>query len=107
MTWMPFAVTCERGEEKRAENGTSPPCLARERRHDYQEGTAMLTCHGTRDGHHCGSPLYRCENCGNLGCRAKKHGMCTKQAFSGKGKGKCLSCGKCGTADARIVVPDK
>jgi hypothetical protein len=54
----------------------------------------MPSCQGTRDGHYCGSHLYRCKNCGKVGCQHNQAGTCTNQGFSGGGK--CLSCGKTG-----------
>jgi hypothetical protein len=56
----------------------------------------MPYCQGTRNGHNCASHLYRCRNCGKVGCLHNQAGTCTNQGFAA---GKCLTCGKSGTRE--------
>jgi hypothetical protein len=62
----------------------------------------MASCQGTRDRHYCGAHLYRCKNCGNVGCQQNQAGTCIIQGFSGLGK--CLACGETGTREALSVI---
>jgi len=52
-----------------------------------------MACPGTKHSHTCGSVLYRCKSCGNVGCDQGTKGTCSNQAFTG---GKCMKCGKSG-----------
>lgn len=51
----------------------------------------MATCPGKIGTQHCGTFVYKCSNCGTVGCDKKG---CSNQKFDG---GKCLACGKIGT----------
>ena len=39
----------------------------------------------------CGSILFRCKKCGNVGCQQAQGGDCSNQGFSASSK--CLRCG--------------
>lgn len=58
---------------------------------------ASRWCTGTRKGRPCGQFLYRCKNCGKVGCQRRLAGECSNQGFSGRlGTNKCLGCRKSG-----------
>ena len=57
----------------------------------------MATCPGRRNGSNCGvSQVYRCKNCGSVGCTAPG---CTNQNFDVSSR--CLKCGK---QDGKVSV---
>jgi len=49
----------------------------------------MAACQGKRGTGKCGSMLYRCKSCGNVGCVNEG---CTNVGF--KGGSRCVKCGK-------------
>ncbi len=52
----------------------------------------MTLCDGERrGGFPCRGQLYRCSECGNVGCRQNKDLVCTKQGFDLDFK--CYACG--------------
>lgn len=55
----------------------------------------MASCPGKRStrGGACGSTLYRCKKCGNVGCEKGRIDECSNQGFRA---GKCLKCGASG-----------
>ncbi len=53
----------------------------------------MATYPGKRNKATCIGVLYRCKNCGNVGCERGGQNECTNQAFR---SGKCLKCGSIG-----------
>lgn len=55
----------------------------------------MALCPGRNGRKECKCRLYRCTNCGAMGC---DHEGCTKHTFT-KGN-KCLKCGKYGVKEA-------
>jgi hypothetical protein len=57
----------------------------------------MASCQGRRDGHTCQDYVYRCTNCGAVGCSHNDRNRCTNQAFAQGGV--CQKCGKSGTKE--------
>ena len=55
----------------------------------------MASCPGKRikGNTTCAVPVYKCKNCGSVGCRQGNAGTCSNQCFAGD---KCLKCGKTG-----------
>lgn len=47
----------------------------------------MASCHGKKEGFTCGTNLYRCAKCTNIGCNAAK---CSNCGFPGN---RCAKCG--------------
>lgn len=61
----------------------------------------MSLCDGERLGGYanaCRGQLYRCTNCGSVGCRQNKDHACSKQGFSVSFK--CYACGATGKQEA-------
>jgi len=55
-----------------------------------EEKANIALCTGTKAGHPCKNPMYRCTECGNYGCAQVEADKCTDQAFKND---KCLQCG--------------
>ena len=51
---------------------------------------SLASCPGRRNGNTCGTLLYRCNSCGNVGCGQN---ACSNVAFP-TGSNKCGKCGK-------------
>lgn len=52
----------------------------------------LTLCGGARKGSGapCRGTLYRCEQCGHIGCKQSRDEMCSNQGFNGVGR--CLKC---------------
>lgn len=55
-----------------------------------------MRCTGIRKAtqQECGSPVYRCKDCGNTGCNQGPLGACSHQAFR---TARCNQCNKLGS----------
>lgn len=55
--------------------------------------TNLTLCEGTRKGgsEACRGSLYKCKQCGGVGCKQSRHDLCSNQGFSVLGH--CLRCG--------------
>ena len=55
-----------------------------------------MRCKGIRTASQseCDSPLYRCKDCGNLGCNQGPENACSHQAFRAA---RCRKCSKLGS----------
>lgn len=63
----------------------------------YEDLKGNLTlCDGTRKGggEACRGSLYRCKQCGSIGCKQSRNDLCSNQGFSVVGQ--CLKCGAAG-----------
>lgn len=65
------------------------------------EKTDVVRCNGTKSGHSCKNPVFRCKECGNYGCAQEVTSKCSKQGFKND---KCL---QCGTLGSRMPVMEK
>lgn len=59
-----------------------------------EEKAKIALCTGTKAGHPCKNPMFRCSECGNYGCSQVEADKCTDQGFKAD---KCLQCGSMGT----------
>ncbi|MDD5033949.1 MAG: hypothetical protein PHE55_04255 [Methylococcaceae bacterium] len=70
----------------------------------YDDLKANLTlCTGARKGggEPCRGTLYKCKQCGGIGCRQSRDDLCSDQGFSVTGR--CLKCEA--TGQMEIIAP--
>lgn len=63
-----------------------------------------MRCDGIRTANNqtCGSPVFRCKDCGHMGCNQGSENVCSKQGFR---TARCKSCNKLGSN--RLVKDDE
>lgn len=60
-----------------------------------------VKCTGIKKDHPCKNPVFRCGNCGNLGCAQIVLDKCSRQGFKND------ICLNCGTKGHRTPVPEE
>ena len=55
-----------------------------------EEKAKVARCRGSKSGHPCKDPIFRCLECGNYGCAQEIVAKCPEQGLK---NGKCLQCG--------------